>query len=398
MFPFKVKARLWVNGRKNWANTYATLRSGKETKKPVWFHCASLGEFEMARPIIERIREKHSDRIFILVSFFSPSGYEVQKKYSVADAVVYLPLDTKANAKKFIQIFEPAIAVFVKYEVWINFFHELKNKNAQIVLMNAAFRKDQRFFKWYGGIFRGALKKTNKIFVQSQVSVDLLSEFGLSAEITGDTRYDRVMQIKEQPKDVEEIKKWVNSQYCIVCGSSWPAEENVVKKVLGKLPNNIKWIIAPHDVSKNHIEKIVDQFAGKEVLLSKLSPGDYGKNVLIVDSIGKLSQIYSLANLAIVGGGFTGKLHNILEPAVYGLPLLFGPNYSRFSEAIEMVEKKSAIAFYDETDIVLYIEWFYYDHVMTDNVRETQNALFEKNKGAVEKVFGYIDSGIKKIV
>lgn len=397
-FPFNAKARLWLKGRKNWSTNCAHLIDSNSTKKVVWFHCASLGEFEMARPIIEKIKINYGDKVFILISFFSPSGYEIQKKYPIADAVVYLPLDTASNAKKFIQIFNPAIAVFVKYEVWVNYFSELKNKNARLILMNAAFRKEQRFFKWYGGIFREALKKTDKIFVQGQTSVDLLKPFGLDAEITGDTRYDRVMQIKEQPKNIDDIKNWVNGKYCIVCGSSWPAEENVVQKVITKLPDDIKWIIAAHDVSKNHIEKIVDQFAGKEVLLSKLTAADTNRNVLIVDSIGKLSQIYSLANLAIVGGGFTGKLHNILEPAVYGIPLLFGPHYTRFSEAVEMVEKRAAISFYDETDIVLYIEWFYYDHVMVDNVKATQTEIFKKNKGAVEKVYGYLDEGIKKIL
>jgi 3-deoxy-D-manno-octulosonic-acid transferase len=398
VYPFKKKARLWVKGRKNWASQYSKIMAGNETKKVVWFHCASLGEFEMARPIIEKVRSNYNDQIFILISFFSPSGYEVQKKYPISDAVVYLPLDTRSNARKFIQIFNPSIGIFVKYEVWVHYFNELKNKNAQLILMNAAFRRDQRFFKWYGGIFREALKKTDKIFVQNQTSIELLKKYHLDAEITGDTRYDRVLQIKEQPKNIEEIEKWVNKQYCIVLGSSWPAEESVVQKIIYKLPENIKWIIAAHDVSKNHIEKIVDQFAGKQVLLSKLTPADYGKNVLIVDSIGKLSQIYSLANLAIVGGGFSGKLHNILEPAVYGIPILFGPYHSRFTEAIEMTEKRSAISFYDETDIVLYIEWFYYDHVMVDNVKQAQSALFDKNKGAVEKVFGYIDSAIKKII
>lgn len=394
--PFNAKAKLWLNGRKDWRKKYNDLMPKDKVRPVIWFHCASLGEFEMARPVIEKLREVHNEDLFILISFFSPSGYEIQKKYKVANAVVYLPIDTVANATTFMEIFKPTMAVFVKYEIWINFFRVIKKRNAELVLMNAVFRNEQRFFKWYGSIFRKALNMVDKIFVQNESSMVLLEKFGTKSEITGDTRYDRAMQIREQPKSVDDIKAWIGGQFCIVAGSTWPAEEKVIQHIIDKLPENIKWIITPHDVSKGHIDKIVDQFFERHVLLSVLGPVDYGKNVLIVDSVGKLSQIYSLANLAIVGGGFSGKLHNILEPAVYGIPILFGPNYSRFKEAVEMVEKKAAISFYDDTDIILYIEWFFYDHAMVDNVKATQTLIFEMNKGAVNKVFGYIQSRIDR--
>ncbi len=398
--PFNSKAKLWIRGRKGWSTNYKNLIR-ENTKPVIWFHCASLGEFEMARPVIEKLSENHSKNYFILISFFSPSGFEIQKNYKYADAVIYLPLDKKSNAKKFVSIFSPAMAVFVKYEIWIHYFNALNQNNSHILLMNSTFRKDQRFFKWYGDIFRKALQKTTKIFVQDELSMELLNSIHVKSEITGDTRYDRVLQIKEQPKSIDDIKEWVNGQFCIVSGSTWPAEESILENIVDKLPPTVKWIIAPHEVSKSHIDKIKNQFKKNGLTYSQLkgvSEVDTSeKNVLIIDSVGILSQIYSLANIAIIGGGFSGKLHNILEPAVYGIPVLFGPKFSKFKEAKQMVDVKAAISFYDDADIILYIEWYYYDHVMVDNVKLVQNIIFEKNRGAVEHVFRYIEENLSKI-
>ncbi|HLP13674.1 MAG TPA: glycosyltransferase N-terminal domain-containing protein [Flavobacteriales bacterium] len=395
--PFNAKARLWVQGRKGWRSRYSKLIQENKNKPVVWFHCASLGEFEMARPVMEKLKEVYGDKLFLLVSFFSPSGYEIQKNYKHANAVVYLPTDTPSNAGKFIEIINPILAVFVKYEIWVNYFRALKKNETKIVLMNAVFRNDQRFFKWYGGVFRKALKETDKIFVQSKASAKLLDAINVGSEVTGDTRYDRVMQVRTREKRIDDIANWVNGKFCIVGGSTWQPEEEVIEKIYDKLPNDIKWIIAPHDISENHIEKIKNLFGDKAVIHSKMKESDADKPVLIIDSIGRLAQVYSLAKVSIVGGGFTGKLHNILEPAVYGIPVLFGPYYTRFQEAVEMVDAKSAISFYDDTDIVLYIEWFYYDHVKVETVQKTQEDIFAKNKGAVEKVYSYINNTISKV-
>jgi 3-deoxy-D-manno-octulosonic-acid transferase len=315
--PFNARARLWIQGRKGWRNKYVKLIHSTKSKPVVWFHCASLGEFEMARPVMEKLKEVYGDKLFLLISFFSPSGYEVQKNYKLADAVVYLPADTPGNAGKFIEIVNPIIAVFVKYEIWVNYFRDLKKNETKIILMNAVFRTDQRFFKWYGGIFRKALKETDKIFVQSKNSLELLETIDVKSEITGDTRYDRVMQVRSREKRIDDIANWVNGKFCIVCGSTWQPEEEIIAKICDKLPGDIKWIIAPHDISPNHIEKIQVLFKYKAAVLSKMKDDDNKKNILIIDSIGRLAQVYSLAKVAIVGGGFSGKLHNILEPAVY---------------------------------------------------------------------------------
>jgi len=395
--PFNAKARLWLRGRRGWRRKYAQIIQEHKNKPVVWFHCASLGEFEMARPVMEKLKEVYDDKLFLLVSFFSPSGYEVQKNYRFANAVIYLPIDTPLNANKFVETINPILAVFVKYEIWVNYFRALKKNETKIVLMNAVFRSDQRFFKWYGGVFRKALRAVNKIFVQSKTSADLLKSINIDAEVTGDTRYDRVMQVRSREKRIDDIVSWVNGKFCIVCGSTWGPEEEVIAKVFDKLPNDIKWIIAPHDVSETHIEKLKKMFGEKAAFHSQLAAGDEEKNVLIIDSIGQLAQVYSLGKVSIVGGGFTGKLHNILEPAVYGIPVLFGPYYTRFQEAIEMVEAKAAISFYDDADIVIYIEWFYYDHVKAENVQQVQEEIFARNKGAVNKVYNYVHSCISRI-
>lgn len=391
---FKPKAREWLAGRKNWRKKYKKKFDLLKDQKTIWFHCASLGEFEMARPVIERLRTSQQNNINIVVSFFSPSGYTIQKNYALADAVIYLPIDTPSNANAFIQLIKPSIAVFVKYEIWVNYFQALKKDNVKVVLMNAVFRKEHRFFKWYGALFREALQTASKVFVQDMASQKLLETIQIGSEVSGDTRYDRVMQIKEQPKQVDDVKQWVNNRFCVVCGSSWQPEEDVVSKILTKAPQNIAWIVVPHDVSTPHIDQIQKKFGDSAILLSKLSGNDYGKPVMIVDSVGKLAQLYSIANIAIVGGGFSGKLHNILEAGVYGIPVLFGPNYHRFHEAVEMVEAKAAISFFDDEDIILYLEWFYYDHVMVDKVKVTQHFIFEKNRGAVIKVSDYLLKGI----
>lgn len=380
-------------GRRLWRKRYTELAVKAGTKKIIWFHCASLGEFEMARPVIEELKKNHGEEWFILLSFFSPSGYEIQKNYRHADAVVYLPIDTLYNSKQFVKIFRPTVAVFVKYEIWVNYFNALQKSQARIVLMNAVFRPDHRYFKWHGGIFRKALRQADKIFVQNQASQQLLQNIGIESIVTGDTRYDRVLQIREREKNIKEIEDWVGTSFCIVCGSTWMAEEKVMAETMSKAPADIKWIIAPHDVSRSHIEKIQNLFKEKVVLHSQLAntPDDKDKNVLVIDSIGKLSQAYSLAGSAIVGGGFSGKLHNILEPAVYGIPVLCGPYIQRFQEAVEMENQKTLFTFLDDSELIIYVEWFYFDREARKKVKRLQEEMFERNRGAVKKLVDFIE-------
>lgn len=363
-------------------------------RKLIWFHCASLGEFEMARPVMEELRKNYGDEWFILLSFFSPSGYEIQKQYRHADAVVYLPIDTPAASKQFVKTFKPEAAVFVKYEIWANYFHALRKSGSRIILMNAVFRPDHRFFKWHGGVFRKALRQVSQIFVQNTASQQLLETIGIKSIVTGDTRYDRVQQIKNSPKHIAEIEHWVGDNFCIVCGSTWMAEEKVIAETMTKAPADIKWIIVPHDIAKSHIEKIIHLFKDKVVLHSQLSNGQdhSGKSVLVIDCIGKLAQVYSLAGSAIVGGGFTGKLHNILEPAVYGIPVLCGPYIHRFQEANEMEEQKTLFTFLDDSELIIYVEWFYFDREARKKVKRLQEEIFDRNIGAVKKLVDFIEA------
>lgn len=389
---FNQKAKLWVTGRRHWRKRYTEIAAAAGSRKIIWFHCASLGEFEMARPVIEELKKRYGNEWFVLLSFFSPSGYEIQKKYAHADAVIYLPIDTIYNSKQFVKIFNPAVAVFVKYEIWANYFNAIKKNGTRLILMNAVFRDDHRYFKWHGGVFRQALKKVDKIFVQNKHSQELLQRIRVESMVTGDTRYDRVQQIREQKKNIDDIAAWVGNNFCIVCGSTWMAEEKVIEETMQKAPQDIKWIIAPHDVSKSHIDKILNLFGGRAVLHSQLNtPGAAGKHILVIDSIGKLAQTYSLAGLAVVGGGFTGKLHNILEPAVYGIPVLCGPYIQRFQEAVEMEEKKTLFTFLDDSELIIYVEWFYFDRESRRQKRKLQEEIFAENSGAVKKLVEFIE-------
>lgn len=390
---FSHKARLWVAGRRHWPSRYAQIAAGAGTRRIIWVHCASLGEFEMARPVMEELKKQYGQEWFVLLSFFSPSGYEIQKNYQHADAVVYLPIDSIANSKRFVKLFKPEVALFVRYEIWVNYFNALKQSGARILLMNAVFRPDHRFFRWHGGIFRKALQQTHRIFVQNESSRQLLSSINIQSMVTGDTRYDRVRQIREREKNISEIEQWVKGAFCIVCGSTWMPEEKVIAETLALAPDGIKWIIAPHDVSRSHIEKIVQLFKGEVVLHSQLgTPGNHNqKNVLVIDCIGKLSQAYSLAGTAIVGGGFSGKLHNILEPAVYGIPVLCGPYIQRFHEALEMEKEKTLFTFLDDSELIIYVEQFYLDREWRKRVRRTQEEIFERNSGAVKKLVEEIE-------
>lgn len=384
--PFHSKARQWVKGRKNWESRYEKLTDGR--KMVIWFHCASLGEFEMARPVIENFSNANEKEWFILVSFFSPSGFEIQKNYKHADAVIYLPLDTKSNALNFVQLFNPDIAVFVKYEIWLNYFDALKTNGSTVVLMNAVFNEDQRFFKWYGGIFRKALKQCDKIFVQDGHSADLLKIIDVNAEVIGDTRFDRVLQIKDSVKQIDDVKSWAQGNFVVVAGSTWPMEEKVLSELIPTVNEKIKWIIAPHDVSPSHVHNLHKVFP-KADLYSQFNPNS-SSNVLIIDSIGKLSQIYSIANAAIIGGGFTGKLHNVLEPAVYGIPVYFGPKFSRFNEAKEMIAAQTAFSFSDAKKLSSSLLNYMYDSNEQARIKKALEEQFERSKGAVAITSAYL--------
>lgn len=330
---FSSKMKLFVEGRKE---TFSLLKQKiNEKDKLIWFHMASLGEFEQGLPIIELVKNLYPE-YKILVSFFSPSGYEIKKNTPVADAVVYLPLDIPKNAKRFLDTVEPEIVFFIKYEFWPNYLRELKKRNIPTLLISGGFREDQVFFKSYGGWMRKSLNTFEHFFVQNSKSAELLQSIGFqNVTVNGDTRFDRVSRQLEQDNNLEFIEKFKNNQLCIVAGSTWPEDEALLENFIRSAPEKIKFILAPHEIRAEKIENLRKKLSNRTVLYSERESKDLTDfQVLIIDNIGLLARIYSYADIAYVGGaaGKTG-LHNILEPATFGIPIVIGKNFDNFPEA-----------------------------------------------------------------
>lgn len=352
---FSPKMKLFVAGRKDVFETLkAKIAAGDKT---IWFHAASLGEYEQGLPVMERIKALYPKHKIIL-TFFSPSGYEVRKNTKAADVVVYLPLDTKANAKQFVQLVKPEMAFFIKYEFWPNYLNELNNHNVKTYLISGIFRESQTFFKWYGGFYREALKTFERFFVQNESSRILLRQIGFSnSTVSGDTRYDRVSEILERDNTLPFIEEFANEKTILVFGSSWPKDEAMFYGFINSSTANgapLKYIIAPHTVGRDHIEEIRKNLTGANVVLFSEKEGkDLAEyDVLIADTIGILTKIYSYADIAYVGGGFgTSGLHNILEPAAFGVPVVIGPNHQKFPEAAAMIQMGGCISVKNEVEM-----------------------------------------------
>lgn len=329
---FHPKAKLWVQGRKQFFSKLPIVSN----QQVYWFHCASLGEFDQALPVINLLKEQDSS-IYILVTFFSPSGYlHYHKRQHKADYVCYLPLDTPSNVRKFIHHFKPEKSFFVKYEFWANYIFEAKKSNSKIYSVSALFRADHRFFKKTGGFFRSVLKQFDHFFVQNSVSADLLTSIEITNyTITGDTRFDRVIENKNNLQKNQLLEDFLQTEKAFIIGSSWPADEEIICPLINQSTFQSKCILAPHDISKNHIDQITGRIRVPYICYSELEKGKILNNekVLILDTIGHLANAYSYGSFAYVGGGFSGSLHNILEPAVFGLPVIFGPKHKRFPEA-----------------------------------------------------------------
>ncbi len=337
---FNEKARKWLRGRRGIFGQMANAMQGKNEKR-IWVHCASLGEFEQGRPVIEAIKAQYPGYKIVL-TFFSPSGYEIRQDYDGADYVFYLPMDGAGNAKQFIELVNPSLAIFVKYEFWYHYLNQLKKQGVPTVLISAAFRSSQPFFKGYGGLFRKILKSFAYIFVQDENSKQLLGGIGITTNvaISGDTRYDRVAQIAANAKQYELIERFKGDSKLLIAGSTWPGDEMVLREALHILPDDWKMIIAPHEIDDKHIEQLDEMFQDTNTIYSQLPTSHTGHRVLIIDNIGMLSSLYRYGDIAFVGGGFQkGGIHNVLEPAVFGLPVFFGPEYDKFVEAKALVSR-----------------------------------------------------------
>ena len=349
--PFHKKARLMRLGQ--WKTNGILREKIDRNAKYIWFHASSLGEFEQGRPLIEKIKAEHPE-YKILLTFFSPSGYEVRKNYGGADVVCYLPFDTPYRVKKFLDLSKPVMAIFIKYEFWDNYLSELKRRNIPVYIVSAIFRKEQLFFKWYGGMYRKVLSYFTHIFVQDDASRELLSKYGVTnVSVFGDTRFDRVQDVYKNTKQIPMVELFVNNnrsdnQLTMVAGSSWQQDEEVYLNYFNEHPE-LKLIIAPHEIHKDHLMHIESMLKRPSIRLSEATEKDIkGKSCLIVDSFGLLSSIYRYGDLAYIGGGFGAGIHNVLEAAVYGMPVIFGPKYQKFKEARDLLQVGGAFSITDE--------------------------------------------------
>jgi 3-deoxy-D-manno-octulosonic-acid transferase len=388
---YNQKLQLGVDGRKQ---TFAILKQNLQvTDNTLWFHCASLGEYEQGLPVFKELRKLYANHKIVL-TFFSPSGYEIRKNTDVADVVVYLPMDTRANVKRFLDLVKPELTIFVKYDFWPNYLSELKKRQHRAILISAAFRPNQAFFKFYGGMMRKALKAFEHIFVQNETSKSLLNRINFkNVTVSGDTRFDRVSDQLLQDNQLSFIETFKDNQLCVVIGSSWPEDEELLVKFINNHTlKNLKYIIAPHNMKGSQIGNLVSKLEAKTVLYSEMEGkvlSDY--SVFVIDTIGLLSKIYSYADISYVGGamGNTG-LHNILEPAVFGVPIIIGKEYSKFPEAFDMIENGGLISIknYDELQSTLNN---IIDHPSERKRLGTANAHFiTQNKGAVIQILNYI--------
>lgn len=389
--PFNPKAKLWLAGRKNWEENLQSKVESLNLQKAIWFHCASLGEFEQGRPVIENIKKENPLQKIVL-TFFSPSGFEIQKNYSFADLVVYLPSDTPNNAKTFLSILKPKIAVFVKYEFWLNYLYELEKNKIPTFLISTVIKKHQPFFKWYGGVFRKALKTYEAIYTQDIYSIKLLKELKInSGVLAGDTRFDRVLQICSSPKTIKEIEGFAKDSFVIVAGSSWQKDEEYLIEsyiLLKEKHPNLKLIIAPHEIDQSNIDRLKQLLNKNELSFHLFSDGltNYTHPILVVNAIGFLSSIYQYGKIAFIGGGFANGIHNILEPTVYGLPVIFGPNYKKFNEAYEVIDLNAGFVINDASELIQKLSILIEDKkILAESSLSAKNYVL-KNSGATNKI------------
>ncbi len=342
--PFNAKAKQWLDGRKDWQHKIEAARLG--SGKRVWIHCASLGEFEQARPLIERLKQSsESSSHQIILTFFSPSGYEVRKNYAVADLVMYLPVDSAANAVAFLDLIKPDLVLFVKYEFWFHYLHELKHRHVPTVLFSGVFRSGQIFFQPYGGLFRDMLQCFTKIFVQNSASQKLLMKIGIESTVAFDTRFDRVLEVAQSRKQFPQLEPFIGRSKLFIAGSTWLKDEDLLVQCINEnLLPGYKYMLAPHDIDQERIAALQKKIKAKSVLYSALGPANADAAVLIIDHVGSLSALYAYGQMAYIGGGFNVSVHNVLEAVVFGMPVIFGPNYHKSEEAKDLVKLDEAVS------------------------------------------------------
>ncbi len=383
--PFNIKARRWLKGRQGiWRKIRSNIKPGD---KVVWVHCASLGEFEQGRPIIEEIRKSMPEKK-VLLTFFSPSGYELRKNYEGAHCVTYMPLDTRFNAWLFMNLVKPEMAFFIKYDYWYYFLRTLKKKHIPAYIVSAKFRRDQVFFKWYGTWYRSVLKFFTVLYVQNEESRRLLNVIGIkNVEVTGDTRFDRVYTISQRSVEYPWIEPFARGKKVIIAGSTWEKDEQLMINYLNNSGPDIRFIFAPHEISEKKLIRLIELIEHPTVRFTDNDKSSYlNAKVLIVDTIGHLSSLYRYGNIAYIGGGFGRGIHNTLEAATYGLPVVFGPNYHKFLEAVEMIERKAAFTINNYEDLKLIMDQLTTDeNFLTECSRLAKNYI-QSNLGATRTI------------
>jgi 3-deoxy-D-manno-octulosonic-acid transferase len=392
MALFNPKIKLLVEGQNT---VFGILKSKiKAYDKMIWFHAASLGEYEQGLPLMEKIKSKYPNHLIVL-TFFSPSGYEVRKNNGVADVTVYLPLDTKSNVRQFMEIVRPEMVFFIKYEYWPNYLNALKISETPTYLVSGGFRENQAFFKWYGGFYRKGLDAFDHFFVQNSTSKELALMLGKSnVTVSGDTRFDRVAAILERDNDLDYISEFKNNTLTVVVGSSWPKDENHLIDFINSTIIPLKFIIAPHNIQADQIQELKNSITKKTVLFTENSSTSLAEcDVFIVDVVGILTKIYSYADIAYVGGGFGNPgVHNILEPATFGVPIIIGPNFSHFAEATALVNMGGCVSISDKESLFDAFETL----IKNEDIRKEKghicSTFVEMNKGATAIVMNYITS------
>jgi len=393
--PFNKKAGLWVAGRRNLLQKIK--EAGLANTSAIWMHVSSLGEFEQGRPLLEEIRKKYP-KYKIILTFFSPSGYEIRKNYEGADYIFYLPNDGPLNARRFIDTIQPEIAIFVKYDFWYFYMRYLNMKRIPVFLISAVFRPGQLFFKWYGAWYRKLLTRFTHIFVQDKPSADLLKGIHYNSfDIAGDTRIDRVAGIALKSLPNSKVEAFKNEEPLIVVGSTWPQDEEILLHWYKGISARWKLIIAPHNVEEDNINRLCQNIGISYQLYSKFENKKTARSearILIIDNIGLLSSLYRYADIAYIGGAFGKGLHNILEPATFGIPVIFGPKYHKFSEAVAMVQCKAAFSVKNGQELEHTLNELIHDEDKRKGAGIKASVYVKTNEGATQKVFQQIKKNL----
>lgn len=379
------KAEDWIKGRKNLLHEIEEQLD--KTKRPIWFHFASLGEFEQGRSVLEELKARYPGSS-IIITFFSPSGYEIRKDYNLADHVFYLPLDTKKNAKEFVRMIKPSIAIFTKYEYWYHYFAELERNNVPLFMISAIFRENQPFFKWYGSLHRRMLGMVSHFFVQNETSKDLLSGLGFNnISIAGDTRFDRVVKNASRVKTIDRVQEFCGDDKIFIGGSTWFEDETLIASLTEKYAD-WKFIIAPHEIKPERIRQAAKLFRGS-VKFSEFSPDVTNYRILIIDNIGMLSSLYQYADIAYIGGGFGVGIHNTQEAAAFNVPVIFGPNYDKFSEACALIDAGAAFSIKNNKElerVMIRLQ----DRFFREEAGKIGGEYVRNHIGATETILDYI--------